>query len=154
MQEDRIRLNLNHEQQPSQELPQPHRLSGHPQLPPQHSSLGRLRPKALALFLDSQAQFGYTLISVGSNCAPIPFRRGGAGKAAAFAKNRSIMVIASGEPPMEGNEVVRSSMHVPQPSAQFFRSGRACSTPRCSVQPGQAQRSPQVQPEPASETIA
>lgn len=42
-------------------------------------------------------------------------------------------------------------MHVPQPSAHALRSFAACSGPRCSVQPGQAQRKPQVQPVPASE---
>jgi hypothetical protein len=138
---------------PSQASAQPHRLSGQPHRPPQHSSFGKCtRPKATALSSDSHAESGYTVISIGSKCTPPPFRRGGGGNAAAWAKKRSSILIESGfcEP---GNTTVRSSIHVPHPSAQFLRLVKAFSGPRCSKHPGQPQRRPHVQPEPAMEAM-
>ena len=137
------------EQAPSQDVPQPHRLSGQPHWPPQHSSFGKCTsPKATALSSDPHAESGYTVISTGSKYMPPPFRRGGGGSAAACAKKRSSILVESGlcEP---DSTTLSSSIHDPHPSAQSLWLDEAFSRPRCSKHPGQAQRKPHVQPEPA-----
>lgn len=100
---------------------------------------------------------------VGSNPIPVaPILRctGGGGNEAARAKNScSILVIAlelnesrvfascPGRTPKSG------STQVPHPSVQSFLSVATCPGPRCSTHPGQAQRRPQVHPDPAIDEI-
>ena len=140
-------------QAPSQASAQPHRLSGQPHRPPQHSSFGKCtRPKATALSSDSHAESGYTVMSIGSKCMPPPFRRGGGGNAAAWAKKRSSIPIESVFCELD-NTTLRSSIQVPHPSAQSLWLTEAFSGPRCSKHPGQPQRRPHVQPEPAKEAM-
>lgn len=102
------------------------------------------------------------MIFMGSMPTPTPILRllGGAGSAAARARNLWMMLVsalslvrAAGESSPGSATPACSSTHVPHPSAQLLRSLAACSDPRCSTHPGQAHSSPQVQPEPAREVI-
>lgn len=150
------------EQHPSQVLPQEQFPSGHPQFPPQHSSLGMvINPNGTPRSLAPIAAVGYTIMLPGSSLTPTPILRfvGGAGRAAARAKNCSIIRDDVYLGSRDDEELGRPrpcwlSIHVPHPSAQFGREGSAYSEPRCSTQPGQLHSTPQVQPEPARDAIS
>lgn len=140
-------------QHPSHEFPQEQSPSGHPHFPPQHSSFGMvIKPNGTPRSLVSIAAVGYTMTLPGSSCTPMPILRfvGGGGRAAARAKNWSIIGVYLGS-----TGPCWLSIHVLQsPWSQLGRSVSACSEPRCSTHPGHVHSMPQVQPNPAMEVIS
>lgn len=81
-------------QHPLHDFPHSQVPFGHAHWPPQHSSLGKLTKPNGAPRRLSKAAAGYTMIFIGSMPTPKPILRllGGAGSAAARAKNWSMML--------------------------------------------------------------
>lgn len=94
-------------------------------------------------------------MSVGSISTPTLRFTGGMGRGAARAKNWSIMLFPLAPCPKVGSSMPAEwSTQWVHPSAQSLCSFKTWIGPRCSTQPGQAHRSPQVHPDPAIELKA